>query len=355
MEIISIILATYDQDYAKALTKCITEDNPNLVFKLLQPEELCELNSFDGIDIILSDKVLDIKSDYLMLLEKRSDCNKDDLKKITLYKYDTAENIYNAIILEYCMKTGYRLFRPMLKKSQTILFCSAEGGTGKTSVALGLAQELTRYHGKKVLYISYEEFESTNSYFKESKEKSITNYLYYIYKNKKNIAPVDSFTVSDDYGVKSFSSLGGRNQLKLLNVEELSDLFNIIQENGDFDYIFIDNDTSLKEENLWLFSICDKICKIEKWGNKTKEESFIKYLKHSLGDHIFDKMITVINFFDSDECSTENMGKIFIEKDDESFSLCKNEEGNEIININIDQEFGMGIKELSTKLTLNLQ
>lgn len=361
MEIINVLLITSDMDYARAFTKALSEDNSSFIFTILNGEEPETTQDLKKFDLILSDKTLQNHNEYILLREKRGE-NFEELQDVkALYKYDTAENISKELTLIYTVKTGHKFLTPLLKKSKIILFCSAEGGTGKTSVALGLAQDLTRFHGKKVLYINYEDIESTSKYFEVQEEKSITNFLYYLAKGKKTNGIIDSFTVSDDYGVRTFSSSGGRNQLKLLTVEELSQFLNIIQENGDFDYIFIDNDPSLGEENIWLISACDKICKVDKWGNNTKEDCFKKYLGYLLGDRIFDKMIKIVNFFDKGQRSeVENSDKIFIEYDEDSFSFNEKDHGEEectevMIAINIDRDFGFGIKQLSTKLTLNLQ
>ncbi|WP_312650389.1 DEAD/DEAH box helicase family protein [Aminipila sp.] len=358
MEIITIILVTDDFEYAKAMSTCVSEENKAIVFTIITSEEFENYDKTNEFNLILIDYLISNNEDnYINLIEKKTEIEQIKLKQ-TLYRYDTAENFSKRLTLLYCMKTGSKFISPMEKNCKTILFCSAAGGTGKTSIAIALAQELTRFHGKNVLYINYEELESTNRYFKMQEDKTVSNYLYYIETNKDFSGLIDNFIVSDEYGIKTFSAGKGRNQLKLLNIEELCKFIEQIQAVGEFDYILIDGDHSLNEEMLWLISICNKICKVEKWssiGCNIKEDNFNNYLEHVFGKQIYDKITNVANCYiqQEDSCLEEDTKKIYIFYDESSFRTQARTENIFYTEINIERDFGNGIRQLSTKLTIN--
>nr|WP_315024279.1 AAA family ATPase [uncultured Aminipila sp.] len=356
MEIITILLVTDDFEYAKAMTTCVSEENKAILFTIISSEEFKNYEKMKEFDLILLDYLIANNEDsYISLIEKKTQIEQIKLKQ-TLYRYDTAENLSKRLTILYCIKTGSKFISPMKKTGKIILFCSAAGGTGKTSIALALAQELTRFHGKKVLYINYEELESTDRYFKIQEEKTVSNYLYYLETNKDFSGLIDHFTITDDYGIKTFSASKGRNQLKLLNIEELCKFINAIQTAPQFDFIFIDGDNSLSEETLWLISVCNKICKVDKWGSDIKQANFDNYMEHIFGKQIFDKIISVVNYYmqqEDDACLQQASEKVYIDYDEDSFFTHQYAENMFYTTINIERDFGSGIRQLSTKLTIN--
>lgn len=374
MEIITILLVSDDIDYANTLASCVANENKSIIFNIIVSADIYDFKSLNEYSLILLDKsilcdenVLKVlvEKDYLELVDTLDENDLDELNSKKIYKYDTAESISKKLTIMFCLKTGCNIMYCSNKKIKLIYFCSSAGGTGKTSIALGLAQDLVRFHGKKVLYVNNEEIESTNRYFINDDKKTMSNYLYYIEANKKLTRLVDEFTITDEYGVKSFSASKGRNPLKILNIEELARLIEIIQNNANLDYIFIDGDNTLTKESVWLTSISDIICIIEKYNNDIKEDNYINYLLRLLGTQVDDKILYVTNFYHQleegdkqleNECFVENeKEKIYIDYDLDSFVTGKNNEDKLLTKINIDRAFGIGIRQLSTELTLILQ
>ncbi|MHC1722556.1 MAG: hypothetical protein AB9836_05040 [Aminipila sp.] len=355
MEIITILLVADDLEYAKAMSACVSELNKAIFFTIISNEDFKTYEKTNDFDLILVDnQIVCNEENYVTLTEKKTEIGQFELKQ-TLYRYDTAEGFSEKLIILYCIKTGNKVISPIKKKGKMILFCSAVGGTGKTSIALALAQELIRFHGKKVLYINYEELESTDRYFKAQEEKTVSNYLYYLETNKDFSGLIDHFTITDEYGIKTFSASKGRNQLKLLNIEELCKFINVIKNADQFDFIFIDGDTSLNEETLWLISVCQKVCKVDKWASDIKQVNFDNYIEHIFGKQVFDKIINVVNYFipQEDDCPEKTFEKVYIDYDKDSFFTHKNQENRFYTTINIERDFGSGIRQLSTKLTIN--
>lgn len=357
MELITILFITDDLDYARALSTCVAVENSKMFFTIISSEDFYHYPQKDEYKLILVDYMIKTEeTGFIILVEVQEPFNNSNQNQ-HLYRYDTAERLSQELMLLYCKKTGSKFIKPIKGSGQTVFFCSATGGTGKTSVALGLAQELVRFHGKRVLYINYEEFQSTDKYFRPDEEKSLDFYLYYMETNNNLCRIIDSFIITDSYGICTFSGSKGRNPLKLLNVQEMDKFMEMVQQAGSFDFILIDGDSSLNEETLWLISACDKICNISSSEIDIKQIHYNNYLVHSLGRQIFDKTVEVINFYprETEAEFQEFPEKIYIDYDTDSFYTRENDEHLQLITINIEKEFGDGIKRLSEKLTLNLQ
>jgi hypothetical protein len=118
-----------------------------------------------------------------------------------------------------------------------ISFVGVEGGAGASSVALGLAGELSAYRDKKVLYLNFEAFESPwlgmggrmaaradmsrflFAFLGEGKEANST-----ADPSRSSGAPVSAepYLARDDYGVMRFPPFAGFNRLRELRGDQLA-------------------------------------------------------------------------------------------------------------------------------------
>jgi hypothetical protein len=117
-----------------------------------------------------------------------------------------------------------------------ISFVGVEGGAGASSVALGLAGELSAYRDKKVLYLNFEAFESPRlgtggrmtdradmsrflfAFLGEGKEANATSDPFRSSGSPVSAAP---YMARDDYGVMRFPPFPGFNRLRELRGAEL--------------------------------------------------------------------------------------------------------------------------------------
>ncbi|QIB69264.1 hypothetical protein Ami103574_07980 [Aminipila butyrica] len=367
MDIITILFVSADAAYAKALASCVTETSKNMVFTLLDSQAYLRGN-FAMPNLILFDWMVpeqegEAGAGVVRLSERAGEAD--------LFRYDTAENLAAQLLTFYSAKTGRSFPRPVNGPGKLVLFCSACGGTGKTSVALGLAEELSRFHGKRVLYLSGEEVESTGTYFQEERKKSLSNYLYQLAKQKDCCFPLEGAVLCSSYGVLAFSPAAGRNPLKELTMAEWSDFLEALQKAAPLDYIFVDGDDTLGEEGIWLASVCQHICLVSRPEQNQRQERYGRYLEHCLGRQVWDKMIWVVNFAEDEnrgEAGREfipaaevawgngqTVKTVYVERDEASFIHGQRTDGSAFTTISIEREFGTGMKQLSSELTWILQ
>ena len=230
---------------------------------------------------------------------------------------------------------------------------------------MALAQELKRFHGKRVLYLSLEELESTLEFMQPFPEgKSISEYLYYLFNDDagQRMPFIESFLVFDDYGVDGFLPAPGRNLLKGLNGEEMQSFIGAIMDTGRYDFLIIDVGCDLGKSALCTYELANHICLVSLRPQSCyKEERMLEYLTFLKGELIIDRMAKILNRAapsSIEEADAEPENKSHDEEllttaavlpfDPASFTL---REG--IRKISLDSPYGSGIKKLTDAILNN--
>ena len=248
-----------------------------------------------------------------------------------------------------------------------LAFSSCCGGSGCTVAAMAAAQELCRFRGRRVLYLSFEETESTGDFMNVSPGvKGIGVYLYHLFKSRdtglrvpqgsgseKNCPPVESYTIHDDFGVETFAPAAGRNPLRELSEDELDIFTASVIDSGRYDVIVMDIGAGLSAVDLACLGMAEKICFVNRSaGSTSREERYLQHLIFSCGESVIDRMIKVENMVPDERAETLRGGGDTAMLDTEVYlsrsSTCL--QGGEIKRIFLDGRFGQDIKLLAEKL-----
>ncbi|HWQ77677.1 MAG TPA: hypothetical protein VN381_02615, partial [Anaerovoracaceae bacterium] len=275
-----------------------------------------------------------------------------------LYKYGSVNDIISGLSYLMGIVTGRK---SLLRKSTAAVwigFYSVGGGAGKTAVAVGMARELSRYHDKRVLYLSFEEIPAAELIFKNNPDgRDIGDYLYYLLMkgNESLCSRPEGFTASDDYGVETFYSCRGRNDLNHLTQEELTSFLRVISDSGRYDYITLELKSDLEEKTVLLMEQCGKIILIQNDDpvSEFKNRKFIAYMDKLNAFRNKDKFLLAVNRADCSGAGMDEgaglydkqMKRIHIEKDDSSFRFTLNH-----LEIDISHVFGSGIKKIADEI-----
>lgn len=375
MSSIRVLLADNDKEYGNALAKAISNLHHEFEIVLTNLEKYGADDdknhvSFDDFDLILIGGYPDIiaenlktrirnKNKVVILIDYKTENimeqsyhKKNDFWQI--YKYVNISDM--AADLNYLIGfiTGEKRYLRNNSVTHTIGFYSISGGVGKTVVSIGASRELSRYHDKKVLYISFEEIPATELFFNSnSKNRNMGDYLYYLLeKQNENICThINGFAVSDEFGVDTFYPSSGRNDLTLLTKEELACFIKTISDSGGYDYLVFDLNCDLSEETLFLMNHCNHIILIQSENpvSQYKNKKLTAYLKKMNSMNLADDMICVVNqmnYFDcgmneEEERNSIHPKKIYIEKDESILRFTGN-----YFEMNINHSFGLGIKKI---------
>lgn len=211
-----------------------------------------------------------------------------------IYKYTSIKEIFNAIIGKGA--ASLRVSNVATKETQIILVCSACGGVGKTTIALGISACLNKNY-KRVLYINAARLQSFQTML-------------------SNVSPI---TASDVYAKMASATDNVYSDIKhairnegfsyvppfraaLMSIGVQYSIFEKIaasaKRTGDYDYIVMDTDTVFDEDKARLMDIADKVIMV------TKQNKASVYATNVLVSNInganSDKYIFVCNDFDED-------------------------------------------------------
>lgn len=357
MEKITITIFTMDLEYGNALGKAISNLHK---YCLVTVKKLAESEENKQGDFVL---LHGNGKSHRVYLSEEPVPHEEDFTVAQVYKYKKVSEILKDFLYTFAMNTGASWLYLESQKAELIGFYSATGGVGKTAISIGTARQLSKYEGMKLLYLSLEEMESTETYFHhtcQSTERNMGTYIYHLFHSeKKNMASfVESFMNSDDYGVEFFNPCKHRNEMKTLNCEELSQLLREILKWKAYDYIFLDLQNDLAEETQYLLRSCERIVIVEEdtLFSKMKTEKLLKYFQGTEGESDVTKFIRVKNKVEEttvaqtiegilDPAEENEEKKIIIYRDDSSF--LKQENG---ISISVENVFGLGVQDVVSEI-----
>lgn len=310
MENIFLAVVTDDKEYGRALSLAMLSVCRSFIIKIFTAEEFFRRRL--RVDLILWDGE-EAKGSYggkiVYLAEKSSDTVKNLTgKKFCIYKYSTAACIVASIFEIYEALTGRRAVNLRQQDVRLFAFASPSGGTGCTTIAMAFGQELCRFQGKRVMYLSFEEIESTGNFIEyDSGIKGAGVYLYHLFKpagirrlesnsGQKKIPFLDGYTIRDDYGLEAFAPVQGRNPLRELNSEELHRFISSLIDSGRYDAIIMDLGNWLSKVSISCMEMAEKLCLVAlQRDGGIREEQYISHMIGYCGEEILGKFIKVFN------------------------------------------------------------
>lgn len=230
-----------------------------------------------------------------LMTEKQEEEQTDDLKADRIFKYTSIKEIFNQITgkSEGLNSRG----NAVKKECQIILVTSACGGTGKTTVAVGICASLTK-NFKRALYINADYLQSFQRILDNQTPISdagvyakLANASDNVYDEIKYVIRKESFSYIPPFKA-AIMSLG----LQYLIYEKIA---MSAKKSGDYDYIIIDSDASFNEDKAQLISVADKVVIV------TDQTEGSIYATNTLVANInginSDKYIFICNDFDKDK------------------------------------------------------
>lgn len=181
--------------------------------------------------------------------------NIDTVKdKPAICKFQKADLIYKQILSIYSETASHSTkIRFDENVTRTMLFASASGGVGTSTIAAVCAVVIAR-QSRKVLYLNLERFGDTDSLFKGDGQFTFGDVIYAIKSKKSNLSlKLESAVKLDASGVSFFSSPEIALDIMDLTTEDIRRLLHEIKISGSYDCIILDSDFDFSEKSnlLW--------------------------------------------------------------------------------------------------------
>lgn len=194
-------------------------------------------------------------SNFFLMMEQYEEGQTDELNLNRLHKYTSIKEIFNDILGKSAdvlkTKDGAK------QETQVVLFYSASGGTGKTTVAMGVSASLTKNY-KRVLYINAARLQVFQNLL--GNHSAITTSDIYpkltiggdnIYSDIKHVIRKETFSYLPPFKA-ALMSLG-------LQYDIYEKIIKSAKKSGEYDFIVVDADVTFDEEKASLLNMADKV------------------------------------------------------------------------------------------------
>lgn len=218
-----------------------------------------------------------------------------DLNVNHIFKYTSIKEIFNEITAKSA--DALKIQRDGKQETQIVLFYSASGGTGKTTVAMGVGAALTKNY-KRVLYINAARLQVFQHMLENP--SAITAADVYgrlasatdsIYSDIKHVIRKELFSYLPPFKA-ALLSLG-------LSYSIFEKIIVSAKRSGEYDVILVDADVTFDEEKAALLNLADKVVVV--LNQSLASVLATNLLASNINGIGTDKYIFICNDFDKDE------------------------------------------------------
>ena len=232
-------------------------------------------------------------SHIFLLTEQYEEESTADLNVNRIFKYTSIKEIFNEIISK--SSSVLKLDQQRKQETQVVLVYSASGGTGKTTVAMGISTSLTKNY-KKVLYINAARLQTFQNMLENETPvtaadvyaKLRSENLEKVYEDIKHVLRKELFYYLPPFKA-ALMSLG-------LRYSVFGEIVKSAKRSGDFDFIVVDADVTFDEAKADLINMADRVVIVT--NQSTAAVSATNILASNINGMNTDKYIFVCNDFD---------------------------------------------------------
>lgn len=295
-----IIIADTDEEYIVSIQhKFIEEFFGKIDLEIITDrqyfEELFMMPQSAEILVIAeelySNSILKHRIGKVFVLTEKEGLNNPNDEECYIFKYSNIREIFGKIISK--SEGVLKEIGNSNKKTKIILVDSANGGAGKTTVALGVCVNLARSY-KNILYINTVGINTFQYILGQNKtiddrdcsiffdERSIS------YENIEHVVQKDEFDYLLPFS-KPLVSLG-------INSCIYSKIVQVIKDSGKYDAIIIDADNGFDENKVNMMGLADKVIMV--LNQNLNSVMATEIMMKSVNDINSDRYIFVCNNFD---------------------------------------------------------
>lgn len=201
---------------------------------------------------------------------------------VYLEKYRRADQIYKDLLDLYAKKenTHYENISIVSSKTTFIVFVSASGGIGASTIACAAAKAFSRL--EKVLYLNLEDLGSCEQSF-AGECKAGLDELVFAAKSRRNTLglKVESSVSRDESGTYYFKECANPMDLQSLSPEDIKELLKVIEASKTYDKVMIDLGNGLHDKEIAVMSMANRIIMVTDHSEiaALKLQRYLQYLQ----------------------------------------------------------------------------
>lgn len=233
-------------------------------------------------------------------IEARDHMDRPGDKSNIIYRYETAsafgERVMDIAGCGGSVAFGRKGNEGLDPDVRVFAFGSWQGGAGCTTVCRAVGQELTRFFGKRVLWLTLDGIEPGPVGDRRAGEADrraggvdrraggVDRFLYSLFGSGDQGPDIEKFLTSDGYGLLRLEPSVGRNPLPGLSAGEAAEFMKAVTTSGAFDAVLIDGGTCCSDGAAEMMGTAERICLVGETDRNDRERRYRSWLEHSLGD-----------------------------------------------------------------------
>lgn len=254
--------------------------------------------------------------------------------RMEIFRYEDARVFVNKIIYYYAKEKGIDLYFHGKRKSRKIVFSSMRGGCGTTAAAMASARFIKFRFDKKILFLSLCPIDGSREYTGACDGGNMISLLYHL--STGDDVPLCKFISSQD-GVDHIRGQKDNRAAAEMTVKEMENLLKMIDNMGQYDFIFIDTGSHLSSLARFLIDGADMRVVMRQKGDIEEDGGFDREKQKS------DRVINVLAF--DDGAADKGDDEVTLAYDPESFIP-----GDKRTYIDIRGRYGKDISVLAEKI-----
>ncbi len=227
-----------------------------------------------------------------------------------VYRFESAEQICKKILYEYCRYYDDYTQAALGSPCSITGVCSARGGTGSSSIAVGIAQELQRTRKERVLYVSLDMIPFSPA--GEECEMNINRLLFNFLTRGFRKEDLEACLSSDEYRVSYLNYARPYNRLLQIKAGEFVKFISNVAESGMFTHIVLDIGSGIGSVYDSAVSLCGTIVKVrdENADICMKDRVYDAHIRELAAGNI----INVVNRFTAaDDVEAEDAETVYVD------------------------------------------
>lgn len=256
---INIALFDKDKNYSTRLLKSFQDKYvKEISISVFSDENLfvSELSSQHFDMVVIDQEYIHLRNhvpDRAVLAVLTKDNYIEEFEQIpAIGKYQKVETLYKRFIGIFADNSVGIKVRGSGAKANIILFTSAQGGSGTSSLAAAYAVNQAE-KGKSVFFLNLETFGSSNSYFQGEGQGSFSDIIYALKSNNINLTMKLMSTIKRDAsGVEFIDECRNAYDMLELKDQEIDALIEAISSVKEYDVVIIDYSGVSSERQMFL-------------------------------------------------------------------------------------------------------
>lgn len=297
-----VIIADRDENYLATLeNKFLIELHEKVDLEVISNQVYFEtlFSTPTTAEIVIVDEELYTRdlhkhniANLFVLTEDKENGGTEELSATRVYKYLGLRELYNELTYQSAEKLS--VDEHARKDTEVIALYSAIGGTGKTSLSIGLARCLAKKH-KKVLYLNTESIQEFGFYLEDKSGmpsdgfRAIKDDMNHIYHNIRHFIRKEMFSYIPPF----LTTLDARN----LDFSIYGKLIKDAKESKEYDFIIVDIEAGYSHQKVSLLQNANRVLLI------TKQDAVaafkMEFLSRSLDFGDKEKYMVICNKYDS--------------------------------------------------------